>query len=142
MYAPFGYDVHDAHSIYFEILGEHGFIGLGMFLLLGIFALRSSRQIMRLTKDVDHLQWMFHLGSMMQVSLVGYAVTGAFLGLAYFDLYYALIAIVVITRNLLSKELEKIAENTAIAAPAPRGTKLPVTRFSRSHPSRSAIERR
>ncbi|MCA9017547.1 MAG: putative O-glycosylation ligase, exosortase A system-associated, partial [Planctomycetaceae bacterium] len=27
--------VHDAHSIWFEILGEHGFIGLGLFFSLG-----------------------------------------------------------------------------------------------------------
>jgi hypothetical protein len=54
---------------------------------------------------------MYHLGSMMQVSLIGYAVTGAFLGLAYFDLYYTLIAIVVITRDLLRKEMEKEKEN-------------------------------
>ena len=27
-YAPDPDDVHDAHSIYFEVLGEHGFVGL------------------------------------------------------------------------------------------------------------------
>ena len=33
---------------------------------------------------------------MIQVSMIGYATGGAFLGLACFDLYYDLIAIVVI----------------------------------------------
>ena len=27
-YAPDPFDVHDAHSIYFEVLGEHGFLAL------------------------------------------------------------------------------------------------------------------
>ena len=39
--------------------------------------------------------------------MIGYAVTGLFLGLAYFDLYYALIAILVVTKDLLNRELEK-----------------------------------
>lgn len=105
MYAPNPNDVHDAHSIYFEILGEQGFIGLGLFLLLGLFALRTSRRLIREAGKYPDLVWMKHLGSMMQVSLFGYAVSGAFLGLAYFDLYYALIAILVVTSKLLDKEL-------------------------------------
>src|SRR6185295_1803697 len=33
-YAPDPTDVHAAHSIYFQMLGEHGFVGLSLFLLL------------------------------------------------------------------------------------------------------------
>ena len=40
-----------------------------------------------------------HLARMVQVSLVGYAVSGAFLGLAYFDLYYTLIAFIVVAKR-------------------------------------------
>ena len=42
---------------------------------------------------------------MLQVSLMGYAVSGAFLGLAYFDLYYNLIAMMVICKVLLTEQL-------------------------------------
>ena len=31
---PIPDNVHDSHSIYFEVLGEHGFVGLGLFLRL------------------------------------------------------------------------------------------------------------
>ena len=34
MYAPNPFDVHAAHSIYFQILGEQGFIGLFLYLSL------------------------------------------------------------------------------------------------------------
>ena len=48
IYAPNPHDVHDVHSIYFEILGEHGFVGLALFLLLGAFTwLSATRKIRR-----------------------------------------------------------------------------------------------
>jgi probable O-glycosylation ligase (exosortase A-associated) len=86
----------DAHSIYFETLGEHGFIGLAMFMLLGWFTWNTGNRIRRMAKDSIETRWGADLASMLQVSLIGYFVTGAFLGLAYFDLYYDLIAMMVI----------------------------------------------
>jgi len=47
---------------------------------------------------------------MIQVSLVGYAVGGAFLNLAYFDVPYYLLAAVVLTRVLVEKELSGAVE--------------------------------
>ena len=43
-------------------------------------------------------RWCTELGAMAQVSLLGYAVGGAFLSLSYFDLPYNLMAAVVLTR--------------------------------------------
>ncbi len=105
MYAPNPRSVHDAHSIYFEVLGEHGFVGLALFLAIGYSAWRSCRWIMRRTKDREDLKWIHDLGAMLQVSLVGYAAAGAFLGLAYFDLYYNLIALIVLAKVIAAKVL-------------------------------------
>jgi probable O-glycosylation ligase (exosortase A-associated) len=114
IYAPEPDNVHDAHSIYFEVLGEHGFVGLAMFLMLGAFSLLTARKIIKAVGKYPDLEWMKHLASMMQVSLIGYAVTGAALGLAYFDFYYALIAILVATKVLLDKELAERTGNAEI----------------------------
>ena len=111
MYAPDPEDKHDAHSIYFEVLGEHGFLGLVLFLSLGIFTWRSCTWIIKNTKGIDDLRWASNLARMLQVSLVAYASSGAFLGLAYFDLYYHLIAIVVLCKEVVKKELEAPSEN-------------------------------
>ena len=46
-YAPVPDDVHAAHSIYFQVLGEHGFIGLGLFLLVWIMAWRTAGYLRR-----------------------------------------------------------------------------------------------
>lgn len=110
MYAPDPSRVHDAHSIYFEVLGEHGFIGIVLFLLLGLFSLMSCSKIIKQTKNIADLKWMRDLAAMLQVSLIGYAASGAFLGLAYFDLYYNLLAIIVICQKLLSDALAERKE--------------------------------
>jgi putative inorganic carbon (HCO3(-)) transporter len=104
-YAPNPTDFHDSHSIYFEILAEHGFVGLGLFLALGALTLLAAGRVVRQSSNHDELRWARDLASMMQVALVGYAVGGAFLGLAYFDLYYQMIAIVVILQVLVRQHL-------------------------------------
>jgi probable O-glycosylation ligase (exosortase A-associated) len=102
-YAPDPDNVHDVHSIYFEVLGEQGFIGLALYLLLGLLTWRRASRIIKQCKKNPENKWAGDLASMIQVSMVGYAVGGAFLGLAYFDLYYHLIAMVIILHTLLNK---------------------------------------
>jgi probable O-glycosylation ligase (exosortase A-associated) len=104
LYAPNPYNVHDAHSIYFEVLGEHGFIGLFLFGLLGLASWKRAAWIIKRTRENPELKWMSDLAAMLQASLVGYGTAGAFLGLAYFDLYYNLIAILVICKVILDRE--------------------------------------
>jgi len=104
VYAPEPWRVHDSHSIYFQIMGHHGFIGLGMFLsLLGMTWLTCSR-VGRLTKGDPQRLWAQQLARMIQVSLVAYMVGGAFLGLAYFDYFYHLIALVIVVHHMAVSE--------------------------------------
>jgi len=107
LYADNPLDVHDAHSIYFEILGEHGFVGLFLFLGLAFSAWRGASWVRKQTKKDLERKWMFDLASMVQVSLVAYAVSGAALGLAYFDYYYILILCVVIMKGMIIQNTDK-----------------------------------
>jgi probable O-glycosylation ligase (exosortase A-associated) len=100
-YTGSGENVHDSHSIYFEVLGEHGFFGLALFLLLGFLTWRTASKVVKRTRGDPQNRWLADLASMIQVSLVGYASGGAFLGLAYFDFYYTLVAVVVVCSRLL-----------------------------------------
>ncbi len=115
-YAPVPDDVHAAHSIYFQVLGEHGFVGLGLFLLLWIMAWRTAGYLRRTGPLLPTTQWTADLGAMTQASLAGYAVGGAFLSLAYFDLPYNLVLLVVLARQWMA---EKGWERETAAAPAP-----------------------
>jgi probable O-glycosylation ligase (exosortase A-associated) len=96
-YAPDPFMVHDAHSIYFEVMGEHGFIGLSLFLLMGLLAWIRAQQVIKRCKNDPENKWASDLAAMVQVSLIGYAAGGAFLGLAYFDLPYHLMIIILLT---------------------------------------------
>lgn len=100
-YAPNPQNYHDAHSIYFEILGEHGYPGLILFLSLFILTWRNATLVIRATREASELAWMGALARMIQVSLVGYSVGGAFLGLAYFDLLYHFMMIPLAMKNML-----------------------------------------
>ena len=113
-YAPDPDAFHDSHSIYFEVLAEHGFVGLALFLTLGALSLLRARKIARRASRREDLRWAADLASMVQVCLVGYAVGGAFLGLAYFDLYYHLVAVLVILGAIVAR-----TEQQELPAPEP-----------------------
>ncbi len=104
-YAPIPDMVHDAHSIYFEVLGEQGIPGLVLYLLFGVLVWRTGTWIIGVTKSREDLKWARDLAAMVHVSMVGYAVGGSFLGLAYFDLYYSLGALLVMTRVVVERQL-------------------------------------
>jgi putative inorganic carbon (HCO3(-)) transporter len=98
-YAPNPADVHAAHSIYFQILGEHGWMGLILWMSIWWFTWRSAAWMRRNAREADGTLWCGQLASMCQVSMIGYAVGGAFLSLAYFDVPYDVMAIVVTTKK-------------------------------------------
>jgi len=67
------------------MLGEHGFVGLALFLLLWILVWRDASWIIRQSQVRNHYTGQSDLARMIQVSLVGYAIGGAFLNLAHYD---------------------------------------------------------
>jgi len=87
-----------AHSIYFQVLGDTGFIGLILFLALLAMAFRNIQVIRKLTRDREDLQWARDLALALHFSLIGYSVSGAALSLAYFEFYYLLITVAAVTR--------------------------------------------
>jgi putative inorganic carbon (HCO3(-)) transporter len=103
LYAPEPGNVHDVHSIYFQALGEQGFVGLGMFLLIGLLAWRTGSLVIRACRNDQNRKWAVDLAAMTQVSLIGYATGGAFLGLSYFDYPYHLVVILVLAHQIAVK---------------------------------------
>lgn len=86
-----------AHSIYFQMLGEHGWVGLGLFLVLWLVVWRRCARLVRASQGREDLAWVASLTPMIQVSLIAYFVGGAFLSIAYWDAPYYLVVIVVST---------------------------------------------
>ena len=82
-----GANDHAAHSIYFQVLGEHGFIGLGIYLLMIASAFLNLRSVIRMTTKSPELAWANDLARMMQLSMIAFCVGGAAVSQAYYDLF-------------------------------------------------------
>ena len=63
----------EAHSIYFQSLGDQGFIGFGLFLLVFALAYNSLARVRRKARRAPELKWAFDLATCLQLSLIAYA---------------------------------------------------------------------
>ena len=75
-----------------------------------------------LAKKRKDCEWIVSLSRMLIVSMCSYAVGGAFLGMAYFDLYYHLIALTVILRMIL--ETQPLAEDYSMVSEQMRNLRI------------------
>lgn len=119
LYAPNPDDFHDAHSIYFKVLGQQGFIGLFIFLSLWISAWRLANRVQKLVKNRQDMLWANLLCRMLQVSFVAYASGGMFLGLTYFDLPYHMLITVCAVYVIVKRDINEKSRETANLAIRP-----------------------
>ena len=84
-----------AHNIYFQVLGDHGFPGLMIFLMFLALALLNTLKNASLGKKQGVL-WYQQLSNGLTLSLIGYGITGNNVSLAYFDLLYAVLGIIAV----------------------------------------------
>jgi hypothetical protein len=104
------------------MLGEHGYVGLSIFLCLGFAAWRTARRTIAIARTRPEYAWAGHLASAFQVSLVGYAVGGTFVNIGYWDLMYYEIVIVVVACRLASapaRAVPSVAVNTGVPSVGP-----------------------
>jgi probable O-glycosylation ligase (exosortase A-associated) len=104
LYAPNPADVHAAHSIYFSVLGDHGWIGLILYLIIYFLAWVKLASAVKATAKIEALKKYNFLAKMLQVSLIAYFVGGAFLSLSYFDLPWHIVSFVIIVSEFLKNE--------------------------------------
>jgi putative inorganic carbon (hco3(-)) transporter len=97
---PGGFLSSGPHSIYFQTLEEQGFVGLALYLILVASCWASLLSLRRRAGRSPSTQWVVPYTHMIEVSLFGFLVSGAFLGLANFDLFYQLVAMVIILKML------------------------------------------
>ena len=98
------------HSIYFQMLAEHGFPGLFLFLAILVSCALSAQRVKKRFRKIDPNHWLVAYAKMLLASLFAYAVSGAFLGFAYFDLFYQMVATTIILKFLAEKEMTEEAD--------------------------------
>ncbi|GAB4139578.1 MAG: putative O-glycosylation ligase, exosortase A system-associated [Sphingomonadales bacterium] len=120
-----GKELRAYHSIYFMTLGEHGFVGLLLFLMIMTASYFTCAHIVKLARGDPDLKWAEDLAKMLQISLIAYGVAGAFLSLAKFDLFYHLCAMTLILHRVVAARLDAKAPAPALAAPRPMPAAMP-----------------
>jgi probable O-glycosylation ligase (exosortase A-associated) len=108
----------DPHSIWFQVLAEQGFVGLGLFILFWLLSWRTGSQVIRRVNGHPELYWARDLASMIHASFIGFWVGGTFLGLAYWDYPYILAITLVLTKVVVEK---KTAVDAKPATPSVTG---------------------
>jgi len=119
VYAPDPYNFHAAHSIYFQVLGEHGYIGIALFLLFIFLAWRTGTRILKTCNNRPELDWASNLAAMCQVSMVGFLAGGAFLTLAYYDLFYDIVAVLVVLEKYLQHAEQNVTDSPPVTLANP-----------------------
>jgi probable O-glycosylation ligase (exosortase A-associated) len=101
--------VRDAHSLYFEVLEEHGFLGFALYLFVLASTLVTLRQIRKRWRGHTEYGYLANYADMTRLCLYPFLVAGAFIGVAYFDLYFYFIATSVMLRSLSSQAEKALA---------------------------------
>jgi putative inorganic carbon (hco3(-)) transporter len=92
------------HSIYFQMLGEQGYVGLFLFLSLLIACHITCWKLRRQSRRLPQVAWIEPYTQMIQVSLLAYMVSGAFLAMAYFDYFWLIVAMTAILKILYRRD--------------------------------------
>lgn len=105
-------EFHAAHNIYFQVLGEHGFVGLAIYLLIILSALKNTQTVSRLARERTDARPVDELANALQLSILCLMIAGNSLSLAYYDLHLTLFGLTFALRRMM--EGVKVTE-----APAP-----------------------
>jgi len=89
-YAPEPNNVHSSHSIYFQALGEHGWIGFALFVFILVYTWFQCRHAIKYSQDSEDGHAQALLARMIQVSIIGLCVGGAFVNIGNWDMVYYL----------------------------------------------------
>lgn len=101
------------HSVYFQVLAEHGYIGLSLYLVLVLSCFVTLRRLRRAALSRgDAVVAIYSL--MFQLSLIGFLFSGIFLGRAYFDYYFSIVACVAIMSRV---SRDRWREERVVTAP-------------------------
>jgi len=109
---------HDVHSIYFQMLGEQGYPGLVLFLVLLFGSFFEAGHLRAKARRMGNEEIEVY-ATMIQISLGAYALGGAALGRAYWDYFYDLIGLLVLLKMFFNADLvvnqSRVGENESEA---------------------------
>lgn len=106
-----------AHNNFFQVLGEHGFVGLTIYLIIIALCLKNIGAVLVRARHVAELQWARQLAIACGISMVAYMVAGLTMSIPYYDLFIILTVVVATLRRLVVRELAARRRLHQAAAP-------------------------
>lgn len=102
-----------AHNIFFEVLGDQGFVGVTIFCALFFNAYRARAEIKRRTANGQWL-WARDMSDMLFLSLFSYLVCGSAVSMAYFEPFYVILMVMEMLRQWVRHESVQAAAGQAV----------------------------
>lgn len=96
-----------AHNIYFQVLASSGFVGLFLFLLMLLVCYVKNFRNGKIAEKLG-LDWISYLSKCINLSLIGYGITGMNVSLAYFDLVYAIFGVISVVTVIVANQQKKM----------------------------------
>jgi len=103
---PYPYN-YVAHSIYFQTLGDMGFLGLFLFIVIFFNSYLIFKKIKSYSlNDQINVRWAADLASLLMASIFAFAVGGSSLSAAYFELPYILFMLMQVLKIEVERQLK------------------------------------
>lgn len=126
----FGINGLASHSIYFEVLGEQGWVGFGIYLSIFAVFFLSMMKVRRQARQRDDQAWMGSLAEALMQSTLIYMAGASFVGVAHQPLHYYLIMFAVSLSALMARAAVTPVQPLRLApALAPETAHLPAWRL-------------
>ena len=104
LYLPEYLRAQSAHSIWFQIMADHGFPGLILFVSVIVSCYATMFGLKFKARGRPETTWLVNYCQMIEASLMGYLVSGSFLSQSYWDLFYHLISFVILLKAVAVQE--------------------------------------
>jgi probable O-glycosylation ligase (exosortase A-associated) len=115
-----------AHSIYFEVLGDMGFLGFFIFIGLLFNALKSGIQISRVARQGGpELEWAIDLSRSLAATIFAFLVGGLTVSIAYTEFIYMAVMLMEILKQEVQRSLSEQRARSEVQASGLKG--LPTT---------------
>ncbi|HTJ65229.1 MAG TPA: putative O-glycosylation ligase, exosortase A system-associated, partial [Alphaproteobacteria bacterium] len=115
----------EAHNIFFETLGDHGFPGLVLMLVLFLGMIVSSGKMSKQAKRLPELDWAVNLGTMLQLALWTFIAGSQFISDASQSMSYELVALSLAARGVVERRLALEPKNALSPLPGILPAKMP-----------------
>jgi probable O-glycosylation ligase (exosortase A-associated) len=112
----------EAHNIFFEVMAEHGFVGLAIFCGLLFAAYWNCRAVRRKSRKVPDLAWTADLAIQIQIGILVFVAGGFFVSIATDPFLYDWIAIAIGLRGIVEREIVAQRRAAESITPTARST--------------------